>query len=311
MTRSARSRGWRSAGKIALLIAGVLGILGGVYACASPPGISSARVAWDATPLGYSAEIGGETPQIIRINGYAAGPNDGRAVILVHGTPGSAKVWKDFIQYAEDQPRAKNLRFITIDRPGFGESEPKGAMVSLKDQAAALAPLLVAENGQKPIMKPIILGHSLGGPVAARAGLDYPDAVGGLVLAAGAFDPDLEKVYAIQYLGDSFLLSWALPRALKNANRELIALKAELKELALGLPQLTTPTIMVHGTDDDLVPYDNVAFLRRMIDPALPFKLMRIDEGDHFLPWNAKETLLEAILDLDQQLRASDPLPAL
>jgi pimeloyl-ACP methyl ester carboxylesterase len=61
---------------------------------------------------------------------------------------------------------------------------------SLRMQSACLAPLLRLGKSAK---KPILVGHSLGGPVAARLAMDYPDEVGGLILVAPSIDPELEK----------------------------------------------------------------------------------------------------------------------
>ena len=51
-------------------------------------------------------------------------------IIFVHGTPGDANNWVDFLL----NPLA-GFEFIAIDRPGFGESTPEQAVVSLEMQA--------------------------------------------------------------------------------------------------------------------------------------------------------------------------------
>ncbi|GER06834.1 hypothetical protein GCM10007972_11770 [Iodidimonas muriae] len=279
-------------GRVLITFAGLAVIMGGLYACVGPPSdLRDDHGIWDVTRLSVDAPIGAD--ESTQIAAYTQGPSNARTVILVHGTPGSAEGWRDFMTMAGD-----SFHFIAIDRPGFGESGPEGAVTSLAQQAAALRPFLKPENG----LKPILMGHSLGGPVVVRAAMDYPDLVGGLILAAGAFDPDLEKVYAIQHLGDSFLLSWALPRAMRNANRELIALEDELVQLSKGIAQMRLPIIMVHGTEDDLVPYANVDYMRKTLPEDAPFTLARLDGQNHFLPWNSKEILLDAIQELDRHL---------
>ncbi len=92
-----------------------------------------------------------------------AGDPGGQRVIFVHGTPGEARGWADFLLHVRP-----GFEYIAIDRPGFGESGPAGAVVSLAAQAQALAPLLVARDGRWPIL----VGHSLGGPVVVHAALD-------------------------------------------------------------------------------------------------------------------------------------------
>ena len=223
-----------------------------------------------------------------------------RTIIFVHGTPGGADNWASVIERTPP-----GFRAIAIDRPGFGRSEPYGPVTSLNDQAAALLPLL--QRYQKE--KPILVGHSLGGPIVARAALDYPDQIAGLVILAGAFDPELEKIYFVQHMANTDLLCWLLPRSLRNANQELIALKPQLQNLAADLPTLRTPVVMVHGTDDGLVPYDNVAFIQATLPAHLPLRVVTLDDMNHFLPWKTEDLIWQEIQRLDEQLRATPSTP--
>ena len=62
---------------------------------------------------------------------------------------------------------------VAVDRLGYGESRPKKAVVSFEEQAAAIAPLLEERRGHWPV----VVGHSLGGPIAARLAADNPGKV--------------------------------------------------------------------------------------------------------------------------------------
>ncbi|MFX6532648.1 alpha/beta fold hydrolase, partial [Acinetobacter baumannii] len=62
-----------------------------------------------------------------------AGNQDGPRVILVHGTPGSASAWADYLT----QP-PPGVEVLALDRPGFGHSGPAGAVTGLAEQAAAV-----------------------------------------------------------------------------------------------------------------------------------------------------------------------------
>ncbi|MGW8188930.1 alpha/beta fold hydrolase [Sphingomonas jejuensis] len=223
-----------------------------------------------------------------RVSYLRAGDPGDRRVILVHGTPGSADGWARFLA----RPPA-GVELVAIDRPGFGATTPSNAVPSLAAQAAAIAPLLVEHDGRWPIL----VGHSLGAPVAAQVALDNPGRVGGLVLLAGSFDPALEHVYAVQRMGEWPGIRSALPRSLRNANVELMALKPQLEALAPRLARLRCRVAVVHGTEDRQVPYANVAFLRTRL-AAARLTVRSLKGVNHFLPWNSQEIVEETIASL-------------
>lgn len=212
---------------------------------------------------------------------------DARAtrLILVHGTPGSAAGWADFLL---DPPLP--LDVMALDRPGFGRSEPQGAVTSLGAQAAAVAALLPTDGRGA-----VLLGHSLGGAVAARVAAEHPRHVAALVLLAASLDPALEKIHPLQRVGAWPGVRSLLPRALRNANEELLALEPELRALADWLPRITAPVLIVHGTHDDLVPVDNVAYMQARLTGSACVSTLLLDGHNHFLPWNSADRVREAI----------------
>ena len=220
----------------------------------------------------------------------------GQRVIFVHGTPGDAGGnWVDMLRGVPD-----GFEFIAIDRPGFGLTTPKKQLVALDDQAAALAPLLVQRNGKKTILA----GHSLGGPIVAAAAANYPDQVGGIAILAGALDPDLEDVLFIQYIGNIPPISWLLPKAARHSNRELIALEKELRLLEPRLATITQPVVIVHGTEDDLVPYANVPYMQRTMTGASSLDIIKIEGMNHFLQWRQGDTVMKAVMLIADKMSA-------
>ena len=210
-------------------------------------------------------------------------------LIFVHGTPGDAKGWADELATPLSGPNGP-YEIIALDRPGFGESDHK-PMPSLAQQAAAIEPLLVKRDGRWPIL----VGHSLGGPIVARVAGDYPDRVGGLVIVAGALDPAQEHVLLIQRFGDLCFVRWALPRWARNSNSELIPLKGELESLEPLLGTIHCPVMIVHGDADTLVPFANVAYMEQAFSGSRDLVKFIIPKGTHFIPWNARETVDRAI----------------
>lgn len=224
----------------------------------------------------------------------SVGPVGARRVILIHGTPGSADSWADFMQTAPG-----DLHTIAIDRPGYGKTAPSRPETRLELQAAALESLLPRSSEPGAIL----VGHSLGAAVAAEAAGRFPDRVAAIVLAGASLDPDLEHVYWIQRLGNLGVVSWLLPRMLRHANAELITFEGELRSLEPRLMRVSCPVILVHGTKDRLVPYSNVDFMQEHFIGALHLEIIRLEGAGHFLPWNEKRALWDAV---QRAIRASD-----
>lgn len=226
----------------------------------------------------------------VRVSYLRAGTPRGRRVVFVHGTPGSAAGWSDFLA---NVPRG--LEYIAVDRPGFGATTPGTAEPSLARQAQALVPLLAPPSARRPIL----VGHSLGGPIVARLAVDQPGCVGGLLILAGALDPALERIHPLQPVGEWRGIRSLVPRRLRNANRELLALRGELDVLAPRLGEIAVPVTILHGTADTLVPVANVPFMQAHFVHAAPLRTKLLPGQNHFLPWEhrpAVEGALAALL---------------
>lgn len=258
--------------------------------CGGPQAPADADLARDGVGRSSYTAPGG-----LRVSSLLQRAADGRRVIFIHGTPGSAAAWAHYLRSPLPGTEA-----VAIDRPGFGQTLPPGAMVALKAQAAAIAPLLVERGGKWPVL----VGHSLGGPIAAQVAVDNPGRVGALLILAGSFDPALEKINPMQPLGEWRLVRALLPPNLRNANRELLGLKPELAALAPRLSGLRCRISIIHGTKDDLVPYANVAFLRAHLSGAAAIDVTTLKGQNHFIVWNEEPRVRAALAAL---LAASSP----
>jgi pimeloyl-ACP methyl ester carboxylesterase len=226
-----------------------------------------------------------EQPVGARVSYLRAGVVGARRLILVHGTPGQAEQWADYL-VAPPQ----HLEVVAIDRPGFGHSGPDAALPSLETQAGAVAALM-----GPPEAPSILLGHSLGGPVVACAAALHPDRVAAVIFLSAAVDPALERIHPLQHVGTWAPVRFLLGRTLRNANAELLALKPGLERLAPLLALIRAPVVIVHGTADDRVPFANVAYLQRMLTRARLVETVVLERADHFLPWNAPQAVRAAI----------------
>ena len=101
------------------------------------------------------------------------GPEEGVPVLLMPGgAVGCADCFPDLV---ESVPGA---RFLVHDRPGSGSSPAPDAGVSLRSWTADTVTLL----DQLGIERAVLVGHSLGGALAAQILADHPDRVSGALL---------------------------------------------------------------------------------------------------------------------------------
>jgi pimeloyl-ACP methyl ester carboxylesterase len=248
-----------------------------LMACSSPPKPINDPESVEKFRLSKSVEAS-NTWQVSYLQ---SGDPTGSVVIFIHGTPGSARAWTDFV--AQPNP---HTQVIAIDRPGYGKTSPNQEEIHLAEQAK-----IVAAFFPKDGRKVILIGHSLGGPIAAKVAAEYPNQVGTLILLAAAMDPGLEKNHPLQYVGNWFWVKPLLPKKILHANLELMGLKEELIQLEGDLSKITSNVIVVQGDQDDLVPVANVPYIQKHITNAKSFKLYIMENQNHFLPWNAQDKI--------------------
>ena len=101
-------------------------------------------------------------------------------IVMVHGFTGSKENW---------YPLARELRgryrLLIPDLPGWGDSQRKpGAIYGFPEQAANVDAFIRALSPGRPV---VLLGHSMGGGIAALAAARYPQDIAsvGLLDAAG------------------------------------------------------------------------------------------------------------------------------
>jgi pimeloyl-ACP methyl ester carboxylesterase len=100
------------------------------------------------------------------------GPDDGPQLVLVHGLGGSLTSW------AEVAPvLAQTARVIAFDLPGFGRTPGSPRQVTLVANRMLLYHFLIRITG----MPVILVGHSMGGTIAAMLSAQHPALTAGLI----------------------------------------------------------------------------------------------------------------------------------
>jgi pimeloyl-ACP methyl ester carboxylesterase len=212
-------------------------------------------------------------------------------VIFFHGSPGS---WDAFIDFFSDTTLLNKVHLISVDRPGFGKSDLGNAEPSLQRQAYLLSPVLKLNRNKK---LPVLIGHSLGGPVIARLAMDYQSQIGSLIFVAGSVSPDLEPKEwyrpPMKFLGKIGLLS----DEIDVSNREIMPLKGELQKMMPLWKNITCPVTFIQGDADMLVPAGNADFTKKMLTHNPSVKIIMLPKVNHFIPWTHPQVIKEAIFE--------------
>lgn len=101
------------------------------------------------------------------------GPDDGLLLVLVHGLGGSLVSWT-----AIAPAMARTTRVLAIDLAGFGRTRGSGLSASLPANRDLLHRFLTQVAGRPAVL----VGHSMGGTIAAMQASQNPETVVGLVL---------------------------------------------------------------------------------------------------------------------------------
>ena len=103
-------------------------------------------------------------------------------LIILHGLANNLDLYDDFVK-----PFIKaNIGVYHYDARGHGKSEGKrGYVKSYWEMVDDLKVIVNLAKEENPNVKVFVLGHSMGGHVAALFGTKYPEEVNGIVLASG------------------------------------------------------------------------------------------------------------------------------
>jgi len=255
------------------------------------------------------------------INLYYELHGSGDPLVLINGLGYDLWMWHKMVPGL-----AEHFQVLTFDNRGAGQSDKPAGPYSAQMLAADLAGLLEALG----IEQAAIMGHSMGGFVAQALVLNRPDVVSKLILSATNFGgpnhiPVTQEAMVIlmdtqadpvDRLRNGIAVSCAPGFA--EANPELIdawvAHRIETPldpqgyqaQLAIGLsltaaeasfePRLKsihTPTLILFGEHDKVVPPGNAELLAREISDS---KTIILPGAGHFFPLEVPDAANEAII---------------
>jgi pimeloyl-ACP methyl ester carboxylesterase len=221
---------------------------------------------------------------------------EGRPVLLLNGLGAHHLMWASLLQELEGAT-------IAFDWPGLGKSPAAGARNYRIQAFVGIAERLLDELGQAEVD---VLGYSFGGVVAQHLAAARPDMVRRLLLVAttpgsgaavgrpfamAAIATPL-RYYSRWYLGITNMFTSGQrerdPEFLRHAAQlrqmhrpDVLAyygqlLAANTSSSLRRLPTITQPTLVVHGSDDPIVPAAN----GYLIASRMPEARLLITEGE-------------------------------
>ena len=221
---------------------------------------------------------------------------EGEAVVLVHGLSGSWRWWRPVLE-----PLAEHRRVYLLDLPRLGRRFPAAELTGWLGRWLDAAALESVD----------LVGHSLGGLIAAELAAEQPQRAHRLVLVAPAGIPCGNTVLSrgVRLLGTLYDVRGRLPTIVGDAVRagplSLLrgALFASERDLSVELASVHTRTLLVWGEDDRLVPARIAAEWQRILPGS---RLVRLPCG-HVPMWEAPRELASCLLAfLDEEL-VDDP----
>jgi pimeloyl-ACP methyl ester carboxylesterase len=259
------------------------------------PYFSQRREEEGAVERGY-VQVGSETI-------YAEISGAGRPLILIHGLGGSSRCW------ARNVPAlARACRVHVIDLLGFGRS--RGQRFVLREAAG----LLVRWMDHLGLGRASVVGHSMGGFVAACLAAQFPERVERLGLVAAAALPverlSLHHTWRIvrrlphlpltllPVLGTDALR--AGPVTLIKALRELLS-----TDIRLDLAGIEAPTFIIWGERDATLPLAVGRQLHRYLPQAA---FLVLPGAGHFPMWDRPTAFNEAVMQFVGRGNTPTPL---
>ena len=198
---------------------------------------------------------------------------EGPPLLLIHGFGASTDDFQEFVL----APLARSHHVVAVDLYGFGWSDRGDDLAygwSLwSEQIAATLDAL-------GIHRSSLLGHSMGGAVAAVFAARHPDRIDRLILADAFYPPTPEEIswpfrlLRTPVVGELVLglvadasapgfsqahheraLGWYRIHGTRHAMLRYVRDPTKLAELTAAYPAIMAPTLVLHGKADEFVRY--------------------------------------------------------
>ena len=254
---------------------------------------------------------------------YVEEHGDGAPVLLLHGWPDSARLWRHQVPVLA----ASGFRVITPDLRGFGRSERPAEVRSyqLRNVVADISALL----DQLGVPSAHVVGHDWGSAVAWLTAIRHPDRVRTLTVISGPHPlvpPTMRQhemawyLLFFQFYGVAEATiqhdGWAWLRTFTRGDGDLDQAIADLSRPgaltaslnwyranaeprlpgpAPKLPPVTAPTLAIWSTGDHYLDGERLRKSAEFVEG--PWRYEEIAGASHWVPLDAPERLNELLLD--------------
>ena len=251
----------------------------------------------------------------------------GPAILLLHGLGADHTIWGPTLT-----DLAKGFRVIAPDLRGHGRSPaPAGSKLTFSEHEADLGHLLASLG----VDRVHVVGFSAGALLALGFTLDHPERVASLVSIAGAVNVDNHTraimdrwvetyqkegfdAYVLRLAKDLYYPDWMEAHLdfidrirTQVAEQELASLtrwRESIRQFDVRgrVGKIRTPTLIVHGMDDQVMDVAHARVLRQSIPGA---QLRLLAQTGHMVPIERPEETSKAVRDWVENVRAQGPTP--
>jgi len=249
-----------------------------------------------------------KTKRGVKVRVLEAGSGD--PLVFMHGAGGLFPDNPFLDQLAE------HYQVFAPEFPGFGESTDEELLEDMLDFSLHGWDVVSALG----LSKPHIVGHSMGGMIAAEMASLAPNDVSKLVLVASAglwiAEHPIPDIFSFlphefaQYLfhdraqGEAMLtggLDLKNPEALKEfyiGNSRRLSMAGKIlfpvpnRRLSKRLYRLTAPTLLVWGKSDTLIPPIYAEHFKKQIASA---EIVEIEQAGHMIPYEQPEEFVRSV----------------
>lgn len=231
--------------------------------------------------------------EINHLNIHYKQTGNGHPVILLHGWGTSLDLFEDL-----QQALSANFQVISVDFPGFGQSDEPPESWNVDQYTDFLEEFL----NKLQIKKPILLGHSFGGRVSIKYADRHQDVHKIILIGSAGIKPKRKLDYYVKVYSFKALKN-LLNLPILNKYKETILTKYRGKtgssdyqkasrvmqqtlskvvneDLRHHMPNIKAPVLLIWGVNDTATPIEDARIMEKLIPNA---GLAAIENAGHYV----------------------------